>query len=352
MNQHKRYQSLDILRGLCALFIMIYHYSWFILGHKFKADNILGRFGVYGVSLFYVLSGLTMFLVYFDKFSFSLSFFKDFYIKRSFRIFPLMWLVMIGSYFVFGTDNTWREQLIIATGLFSVFDWNANTPMGMWSIGNELSFYLMLPFIFWSLKKGRMAGILISLLIFFAYLYSAYVVDDKEGNYKNPLNQAGLFLGGVLIGLWFNEVKIKPVYAGIIALTGLLLFSLLPAHGEMQIVYIGNYRVAFTFICFVITLGFLKMNVENLNEKIKSVFLWLGEISYSLYLIHGLVWGIIVLTGIKIRFVLPLSIAGTFILSYVVNTYLESPARRFGYKVLKGNKKTCKFTFYNNLIWT
>jgi exopolysaccharide production protein ExoZ len=54
-----RYLSLDILRGLSALGIMIYHYLGWILGH-FGASNTLGRFGVYGVSIFYILSGLTM----------------------------------------------------------------------------------------------------------------------------------------------------------------------------------------------------------------------------------------------------------------------------------------------------
>jgi peptidoglycan/LPS O-acetylase OafA/YrhL len=39
-----RYLSLDILRGLSALGIMLYHYFGWTLGH-FGAGNPLGRFG-------------------------------------------------------------------------------------------------------------------------------------------------------------------------------------------------------------------------------------------------------------------------------------------------------------------
>jgi peptidoglycan/LPS O-acetylase OafA/YrhL len=49
-----RIEGLDWLRGLMAIGIMSYHYfSW-----KFGAielENPLGRLGIYGVSIFYVL---------------------------------------------------------------------------------------------------------------------------------------------------------------------------------------------------------------------------------------------------------------------------------------------------------
>ena len=341
----ERYESLDYFRGLCALSIMMYHYFGWTFGH-FKADNILGRFGVYGVSLFYVLSGLTMFLVYFNKFTFSFSFYKDFYVKRFFRIFPLMWLVIVVEYFVLGTENTLWKQFIIASGLFSVFDWAASTPLGMWSIGNELSFYLLLPFIFWCLKKGWFSSLLISITIFAAYVYFAYFMfnplyeeTSENSNYKNPLNQAALFLGGILIGFFFKKIEIKSTYAYVIALIGLLLFFFFPAHGDLRLIFIGNYRIAFTLICFIITIGFFKMNVDGLNKRVKNIFSWLGEISYSLYLMHGLIWSIIILTGIKIRFVLPIALIGTFVMSHLVYQYIESPARNLGYKLLKNKSK-------------
>lgn len=337
-----RYEGLDMLRGVCALSIMFYHYFGWTFGH-FKANSPLGRCGVYGVSLFYVLSGLTMFLVYFRRFTFSIPFAKEFYTKRFFRIFPLMWVVIILTWLVKGNTNSWLEETGIITGLFSVFQWDATTPLGMWSIGNELSFYLMLPFIFWALKNKRTAvPVIMTLIIFGCYFYMAYTcfnttAADKweDRNYKNPLNEAGLFLGGILIGYFFKNANIKPRVAIVLVALGLILFAFWPASGELRTVYIGNYRVVFTLICFIIALGFFKLDVSTWPARIKSVFTWFGDISYSLYLMHGLVWSVVALFGFKIRYVLPVSIVATFVVSYLVYHFLESPARNAGYKLLK-----------------
>ena len=339
-----RYENLDYFRGFCALSIMLYHYTGWTFGH-YSANSVMGRIGIYGVSLFYILSGLTMYLVYYKNFTFSITFFKDFYIKRFFRIFPLMWFVIIISYIITGTKNNWSQQLIIASGLFSVFDWSAITPLGMWSIGNELSFYLLLPFIFIAFKTDRIIGIILSSFVFFIYIYFAFYKFDplKEGlnetlNYKNPLNQAALFVGGILIGYIFKEKQIKPIFINFIFLISILLFCFYPCNGELRNAYIGINRIVFTLICFVITISVLKLNNSLLNRKIKKIFNWLGEISYSLYLMHGLVWSIVLLTGLKVRYILPISFILSFLVSHYIYIYLEAPARNFGYKLLKNNK--------------
>jgi exopolysaccharide production protein ExoZ len=341
-----RYESLDFLRGICALSIMIYHYTGWTFGH-YAASNVIGRIGVYGVSMFYVLSGLTMYLVYYKNFTFSKTFFLNFYIKRFFRIYPLMWFVIIISYIIIGTKNNCSQQLIIASGLFSVFDWSASTPLGMWSIGNELSFYLLLPFIFIAFKTNKIIGFMLSSLFFFIYIYFAFYKFNPliEGvsedlNYKNPLNQAALFVGGILIGYFFKEKQFKPVFINILCLVGLLLFCYYPCNGELRNTYLGINRLVFTFICFIITLGFFKIEFNYVSNKIKGILSWLGEISYSLYLMHGLVWSIVLFTGIKIRYILPISFILSFLVSHFIYKFLESPARNFGYKLLKNNKPT------------
>ena len=75
----RRFYNLDYLRGLAAFGIMVYHYRFWLTG-EFSSDSFMGRVGLYGVSIFYVLSGLTLFLVYYEKMHFSkeavLQFFK------------------------------------------------------------------------------------------------------------------------------------------------------------------------------------------------------------------------------------------------------------------------------------
>ena len=87
----KRLYNLDYLRGLAAFGIMIYHYLSWTLG-KFTADTFMGRLGIYGVSIFYILSGLTLFCVYNDKMTLSKKDVATFFKKRVFSIFPLLWI--------------------------------------------------------------------------------------------------------------------------------------------------------------------------------------------------------------------------------------------------------------------
>ncbi len=334
-----RYENLDYLRGLCALSIMIYHYSSWVFG-KFDSGDVLGKLGVYGVSMFYVLSGLTMYLVYFKSFSLDKEFFRSFYIKRIFRIYPLMWLVFIISFFIYGSQNSVWDHILQFSGLFSVLDWNANIPAGMWSIGNELSFYLMLPFIFFFIKKNKALVIPVSLIIFGVYCYYAFVLFDKaipiasqDYLYKNPLCQAGLFFGGILIGYFFKEKKMYNKWVMTMLFSFVIVFVMYPVQGNVINIIAGTERIIYTLLCFGIALSFLKADFNFIPKFIKSSLTWLGDVSYSVYLLHPHVFALLSFTSLKIRYVLPLAIIFTFITSFLVYKYFETPARNIGVRL-------------------
>jgi peptidoglycan/LPS O-acetylase OafA/YrhL len=136
----------------------------------------------------------------------------------------------------------------------------------------------------------------------------------------------------------FKEKQIKPMLVNFIFLIAILLFCFYPCSGDLRNVLIGTNRIVFTLICFAITFSVLKLNNSLLNHKIKKIFSWLGEISYSLYLIHGLVWSIVLFAGLKIRYVLPISFILSLIISHYVYKYLETPSRKLGYRLIKNKK--------------
>ena len=58
-----RIKELDYLRGLAALSIMYYHFIKWL--HVYDgAQTFIGKLSVYGVEIFYILSGITLFHVY------------------------------------------------------------------------------------------------------------------------------------------------------------------------------------------------------------------------------------------------------------------------------------------------
>lgn len=145
-----RINNLDYLRGFMAFAIMVYHYSSWTL-HPFKSDSVLGVLGIYGVGIFYILSGLTLFIVYHEKIE--IGSLKSFFIKRVFRIFPLLWLSIFLSILLTGTKYTLKTIVLNLTGLFGVFEIDKYIATGSWSIGNELVFYLFFPIVLLIVNK-------------------------------------------------------------------------------------------------------------------------------------------------------------------------------------------------------
>ena len=192
---------------------MIYHYLSLTYGN-FSSDTFMGRLGLYGVAIFYVLSGLTLYYVYYEKMQPSLKDVLDFFKKRFFRIFPLLWLVTFISIMLSGKTPDPADLFLNLSGLFGFIRWDKSFSTGVWSIGNEIVFYIFFPFFILLIKKFKPLMIMLSLAILVSYLYFAFVklspdllLSEQWKNYVNPLNQVFLFLGGFLIGFgtrWAN----------------------------------------------------------------------------------------------------------------------------------------------------
>lgn len=291
----KRLHALDYLRGLAAFAIMLYHYLGWSYG-SFQADSAMGRLGVYGVAIFYILSGLTLFHVYYASMNIDLPAFREFFIKRFFRIFPLLWLITgISLYTTREQAGAWKIFLNFS-GLFSILGWDEYIGTGVWSIGNELVFYLFFPLFIFLSRRKLSTFYLLSLMLLGAYVYFAFfrlkeaeALSSQWEHYINPLNQAFLFLGGYLIGLWTQSLKVPPALSILILLTAVFLFFIFPVEGNPIMLVTDVNRLFFTALCLLICFAVYKYNFQ-LPGMADYCLRTLGEISYSLYLLHPLVW--------------------------------------------------------------
>ena len=295
----KRLSSLDYLRGLAAFGVMVFHYSMWTFG-LFYSENFLGRIGIYGVSFFYVLSGLTLYHVYFEKMGPpSKNGLTDFAIKRIFRIMPLLWLLSLATILL--ENNTYSIETIIInfTGLISVMHWDDTICYGAWSIGNELAFYLFFPVFIFLSKRSKVLFSVFSLAILLVYLWFAFVrmdssktLGDYFADYTNPLNQVFLFLGGYLIGLLSKNITIPKIAGLLLIAAGILAFIFYPVNGDSIHLVTGFNRIFFTLICLVVCFSFYKTDF-GLPRMAHKAFQTLGEISYSVYLVHPITWHIL-----------------------------------------------------------
>ena len=297
LNSNRLY-NLDYLRGLAAFSIMIYHYSaWGI--HHFLADTLLGRIGIYGVSIFYVLSGLTLYYVYFKTIKICRNDIYIFFKKRIFRIFPLLWLTTIIAILLSRKVPDFSDLFLNLTGLFGFISWETYFSAGVWSIGNELVFYVFFPFFIFFLRKSKYLIIILSLIIFCFYLYFAFVKLDSDltlvsqwRDYINPLNQVFLFLGGFLIGHLARSVNVKSRHVIFLLCISTLIFVFYPVQGDKIHLVTGVNRLVFTFCCFLICFCFYKLQFK-LPDTLHKNLIFLGEASYSVYLLHPIVWNVI-----------------------------------------------------------
>lgn len=292
----ERIFGLDYLRGMSALLIVFYHFnSW---SFHLENTNTLTRFGIYGVAIFYILSGLTLYNVYKSKLNTVNEVFV-FFQKRIFRLFPLLWLVTILTIFGSSTNFTIERICLNFSGLFSFFSYNSYIAGGAWSIGNELVFYSVFPIILISFRKHYIfywlyGAITLGLLIYFAFFLIKPIgeLSNQWHIYIHPLNQVFYFVIGILIGVTFKQnVSLENKNSSyLIILISLIIFIIYPVNTKIELIH-GNNRLIFSALCVLMTFGFYKL--KKMTFQFLHVLLnWIGEISYTIYLMHPIVWNV------------------------------------------------------------
>ena len=298
MKETNRIHSLDYLRGLMATSIMLYHFGYWS-GVKYDANMLFGRLGIYGVSIFYVLSGITLYNVYKDRLTFEKHTLIDFFVKRIFRIFPLLWIANTLSILLnwYKTHHFPNLSLIFLnyTGLFGFISPDKYLSTGAWSIGNELVFYAIFPILILSIKYNQilwfiLAGIGLLVGIYFGYeiLNEDLPLAEQWGNYVNPFNQFWLFLGGVLMAwssLFFkSKLNNSAIAIGLLLLISLFVFF--PVDGSQLFLVIKLNRIIFVALSIGISIGFFWLDWAFLPSFLDTILSFLGKISYSIYLLH------------------------------------------------------------------
>ena len=299
--------SLTSLRGLAALWVVFYHYSAIYLPRLDISgySNFIGK-GYLAVDLFFMLSGFVMTHVYYDAFSESITeHYRNFLVARIARLYPLHLLVL----FLF-VATALTSQLLgyLTTGAmqgiplkgpqsFSAFVANLFMLQGLdagelswnypaWSISVEFIAYLAFPFVLPVIWRARAAvKIAIALVLFAALGVLAYVTRDDFNQWNGPITLLRClpeFILGTLLysayrgGAFSDLLKEDSVAISIVVAVILCL-------------HLGGpdlLTVALFAVLILATLGNSCRSALILNS---APFIWLGDISYSLYLIHGFV---------------------------------------------------------------
>ncbi|MDD3323411.1 MAG: acyltransferase [Paludibacter sp.] len=293
-----RIVTLDWLRGIMAIFIMIYHLSsWYFI--KSDSSMLLGRIGLYGVTVFFIISGLSMALVY-SKYINSFTTIFTYFVRRIFRIWPLMWLcvglVVMENYVKSGNIDGW---LIInnITTVFAFIDHDGYLCTGAWSVGNEIVYYTLTPIFIYTYNLNIKLG---NLMLFFIFIisciYSGLVISPNLslGNqwnaYIHPLNNLFFYVSGISFFYNFSQLNLKRSVTVFIILIASLIFILYPVSGDLVFLIQGSNRLVFSLASLLLVFGFYKLYFNDKNNLISKIFEEFGVWSYGIYLFHPIVY--------------------------------------------------------------
>ncbi len=341
------------MRGIAALMVVLFHL-------KGRLPDNISQFlinGRGGVDIFFVISGFIIYFITQDSKELNP---KTFFIKRAFRILPLYWFVFIISIFLFFRH---LDLTSVIKGFF-LFHRNYQAPAPefdisivavAWTLTYELYFYVI--FLLCSLLTKRFRGrvtslALLSLPVIFQVYYngkfslSSTVSAHVSGN--GFLSQAVHIVSNTMIyefviGIAFCKLylffrgKTLPirVWRAFFVVATILSFSIFfhdiklwfGLHGRHS----GNISSAFGFSGFMymavpFALMFIFYELSEFKRNL-SPLMFLGNISFSLYLCHWFVNRLFTdympdFNGTSSFFVV---LVLSFLMAYACHMFIERP---------------------------
>jgi peptidoglycan/LPS O-acetylase OafA/YrhL len=295
--------QLDGLRAIAILLVVVVHIN---------NQDFLG--GWLGVELFFVLSGflITSLLTQEHDSSKSIAV-GNFYMRRVLRLTPAFWVFL-------AVAVTWELTHPGATSTFLTYIFYAVTfranfyphwpPAGvgqLWTLSLEDQFYFIWPIILViSLRRGgrelamkvAVAGIVLSiasgigLVIGREWIVAIY--------HSSELNVQALFIGCV-VGLMFTGGQLdrfatsKVLRFATLVATAILLLSIVGPNWQTSPWFFAGPLALYCLMCAVVIAGVVLQPTEWVARWLsKPLMVWVGKLSYSIYLWHLWVFDVLV----------------------------------------------------------
>jgi peptidoglycan/LPS O-acetylase OafA/YrhL len=302
-----RYGTLDGFRGVLAIGVFVHHsftaYKYFTLGvWDWSLSPILNHLGQTSVAIFFMITG---FLFALKAMSPRIDW-KAFYISRFTRLFPLYGIIVCAVFIIVFiiSKGEMKESIesivkeLIQWLTFSLFDrpdinglpktWTLIAGVN-WTLKYEIQFYIIgVPLLFLLFRIFRVRKILIGSATLLFYLLVAGFAREDMNTEKLLYTH---FLCGIVTACAYQEVAFLKViksqsFHWTAGLSLLLLYWFINSANSCSIVV--------TMALFTAVIGGLSL-WGLLNTRAAR---WLGDVSYGMYLIHGLVlW--LTLTAVK-----------------------------------------------------
>jgi len=375
-----RYKELDSLRGIAAIIVLLGHFLALfpILGKKVMYSTFGAYFSILwqghsAVIIFFVLSGFVLSLPFYKGTEFN---YLKYLIKRVCRIY-IPYIVIL--FIAIGIKLGIHSKIGTIPGLVQWGSWNIEVSfnrvidhilflrefnsdafiMVIWSLVHEMRISIVFPLIIFLLLRVNWKvsiGIAMFLSVI-GYLLMKNIPSEfnmpVSTNYFITLHYSSMFIIGALLAknreyLVSKIINSKVKY--ILLPLGLLFFSYprIPFMLLSKLIGEIDYDLYLIIIDWYICFGAVLIILSALSSKLFSKLLlikpvqFIGEISYSLYLVHP----IVLLTTVHIFYgkisvplILLISFLFTMVVSVLCYKFIEIPSIKIGRKLATKNSR-------------
>lgn len=295
-----RLDFLDALRGLAAVYVIAYHLIYIPSPNlavpawaRLWAEN-----GGTGVTLFFVISAFSLFYTTPARFKQRLPW-VSYAMHRLFRIAPLFYiwigLTLIRDHLVFGASHPWWE---IGTSAAFVFNFIPTHQEGFvwasWTIGVEMLFYVVFPFMYVRVKNV-LGAVALAIGCMLAWMFIEVVINYLK---ISPAASASMHqwffprflpefsMGAVAYFLLRDHVpklKRNTLVASALGLFLVLLatYIYIAIMQNMGQLGLPDNRYAKAVCCLLLVIG---LSLRTIKALVNKATVFLGKISYSIYL--------------------------------------------------------------------
>lgn len=314
----RRFPQLDGLRGVAIAMVVLFHYvDLAVLGGAPRILNLLVRpasVGWSGVDLFFVLSGFLIGGILLDERE-SANYFRVFYRRRACRIFPLYFafivVTLLAAHFARSPLSAFFKPVIPwpALATFCQNFWMAiHKELGpvavnpTWSLAVEEQFYLTLPAVIYFVSKRRLIWVLTAGIVLAPLIRLAIFLTNRSFSTAMyvllPCRMDALLLGVMAAYLlrrpevWeFARAHRRRLWGITEILTVVCALFLYTVPATDPLTMLLGYDCVDLLCVFVLMLSIVD---ESLARVLQAKWLMgLGNISYCVYLIHPLAFGLV-----------------------------------------------------------
>lgn len=297
-----RLKYIDSLRGIASLIVVLFHlidifFSNFQFG---KSEAEISQIKIFArsifngsdwVSFFFVLSGFSLSLFYLkNDTEIDL---KKFYIKRFFRIYPLYLFILFTSFFLFYSTTSWSAFM---SQLF-LFNYSNGLIPPSWSLSIEWIGSLLIPFFIMLFRYNKNYFYYLTVISLLLYNGIGNVQSSFFGFMIN-------FLLGIILADLYLKKQLKPLKKYLIIV---IPFIILAFSSRWLIDYSPQIKYLIHFVTDILNMdfhqffyvlsafgSFFLLYIVLQNSRIQyilsyKIFVFLGTISFSIYLIHYLI---------------------------------------------------------------